>query len=211
MLVNINYLKAIIMKKNVSFSGILLIAILTITGCGEKSNSSNVEVKIYPGESTIVIFDRLLEFKQDTSLKPTFREFGFYKHLAYPGLIFPQKFTKEISAIIKSEENNLLLGEKESLKWGQKEEGMNSLFLINPSRQVPLKSDLISSIYIADKNQISIKISKKGVGIIQDFLVNNLNKKILIECNGQIVSVLDGIGDYKSGEIIIQNVQLNEF
>lgn len=209
MLVNINYLKASKMKKNTFTSILISILLITISSCADEKPQNDLKIKIYPSESTIVVFDRLVELKQDPSLQAKFEKFEFYKHLSYPGLIFPDKFTEEIYGIIKLEKSHLLLGEKESLIWGQVKKGFNSLFLVDPSREANLGSDLLSSAYNAEKKELTLELSSAGTELMQKFLLKNLNRNILIECNGKIISVLEGIGEYKSGELVIKNVQLD--
>ena len=163
------------------------------------------ELTLTPAESALLCFDRMAELKEASkdkkNLEAIFKEFGIYNNMTDLAIKIPASKVEDLKAFIDQNQSSLIFNSNNEFLW--KPDSLNSyLFLKNDRKSIDIGSLILS--VKKKKNTLEIQFSPKGKKVISGFSMKHLNRPILLEINGELISSVRSFGKMKKNTLIVK-------
>lgn len=188
---------------------LLSIAILIIS-CDDSTqeNSNYKSITISTAENALLSFDRMLEFESDSQssklLSTEFEKLGILQKGFFPGFKTDIEKLEQLEEFIEKNRTQLFLSPRHEFI-SLKIDSISALTYLKDNKKNIQLTEEIQSISKKD-NDLIVHISKKGVLELKQFIMQNINKTLLIEVDGNFVSAAKALGNFKSGILTLPNI-----
>jgi len=158
-----------------------------------------------PAESALILFDRYAELKPTEKLKK--ESFDLLKSLDLCNknnslaLFISKDKVKKAKAFILDKSDELLLEENTEFIWKSRSKE-SLLFLKDNSKSIQI-GDLVLSISQIDST-IEILFSPNARKVLSGFTMKYLNRPILLEINGELITTVKSFGKLENGILKIE-------
>ena len=180
-------------------------AILISCGSHPEGKTFSGELTLTPAESALLCFDRMAELKEASedkkNLEAIFKEFGIYNNMANLAIKIPASKVEDLKAFIDQNQSSLIFNSNNEFLW--KPDSLNSyLFLKNDRKSIDIGSLVLS--VKKKKNTLEIQFSPKGKKVISGFSMKHLNRPILLEINGELITSVRSFGKMEKNTLIVK-------
>lgn len=184
-----------------------IISLVILISCGSQPEGKTFsgELTLTPAESALLCFDRMAELKETLidkkNLKAIFKEFGIYNNMSNLSVKIPISKVESLKAFIDQYQSSLIFNSNNEFLW--KPDSLNSyLFLKNIRKSIDIGSLVLS--VKKKKNTLEIKFSPVGKKVISSFSMKHLNRPILLEINGKLVTAVRSFGKMQKNTLIVK-------
>jgi len=184
-----------------------IISSTILISCGSHSEGKTFsgELTLTPAESALLCFDRMAELKEASkdkkNLEAIFKEFGIYNNMTDLAIKIPASKVEALKSFIDQNQSSLIFNSNNEFLW--KPDSLNSyLFLKNDRKSIDIGSLVLS--VKKKKNTLEIQFSPKGKKVISGFSMKHLNRPILLEINGELISSVRSFGKMKKNTLIVK-------
>jgi hypothetical protein len=180
-------------------------AILISCGPNPEGKTFSGELILTPAESALLCFDRMAELKEASkdkkNLEAIFKEFGIYNNMTDLAIKIPASKVEVLKAFIDQNQSSLIFNSNNEFLW--KLDSLNSyLFLKNDRKSIDIGSLVLS--VKKKKNTLEIQFSPKGKKVISGFSMKHLNRPILLEINGELITSVRSFGKMEKNTLIVK-------
>ena len=135
------------------------------------------------------------------NLEAIFKEFGIYNNMANLAIKIPASKVEDLKAFIDQNQSSLIFNSNNEFLW--KPDSLNSyLFLKNDRKSIDIGSLVLR--VIKKKNTLEIQFSPKGKKVISGFSMKHLNRPILLEINGELITSVRSFGKMEKNTLIVK-------
>lgn len=161
---------------------------------------------IVPAENALLGFDRILEFETDSaklkSTKSLFKKFGVLDKNFFPGFKISKDLSEKLRNYIADKKDDLLLTRSQEFISFSLDKSTELYYLIDGKKRFNLSQE-VKEVSKTGNKELSIKFSKTGVQLLKSFVMNNINKTLLIETNGKLINAAKAIGNFSNGTLTL--------
>ena len=198
------------MKKKHLKHLIILSSFIILFGCSNQNVNSNQKtfrgnLTLTPAESALLCFDRLVELAktedEKKAIKEKLNELDLYnKNNTLALFVQSDKVSKAKEFILKHYDKLLL--EKNNVFIWKSEPKESLLFMKDEFKSIEIGS-LVLSVTKTDST-MSIQFSPQSKRILSGFAMKHLNRPILLEINGEIITTVKSFGKLENGILKIK-------
>ena len=191
---------------------LIYILILVICfSCSRQKSSSNQksfrgELTLTPAESALLYFDRMVELTnskaEKETLKQTLKNLDLYNKKNTLALFVNANKVVKAKEFIRNHYNEILLEDNNVFVW--KSELKESLLFVKDEYKSIEIGSLVLWIEKID-SITTIKFSPDSKRVLSGFSMKHLNRPILLEINGELVTTVKSFGRLEDGILEIKN------
>lgn len=158
-----------------------------------------------PAESALLSFDRFAEFKPNKKEKEEtltlLKSLDLYNKNNSLALFIGKEKVEKVKAFIEENKDELLLEYDSEFIW---KSGSNKslLFVKDASKSIQI-SDIVLSIVKADST-IEVQFAPNAKRVLSGFSMKYLNRPILLEINGELITTVKSFGKLENGILKIK-------
>tara|TARA_Y100000589_G_scaffold193120_1_gene182793 strand:- start:2659 stop:3246 length:588 start_codon:yes stop_codon:yes gene_type:complete len=185
--------------------------ILTVfTACSNENANSNKktfkgDLTLTPAESALLCFDRMVELSKTevdkNALKQKLMELDLYNKNNTLALFVETKKVPKAKEFILEHYDKLLLEENNVFVW--KTEHKESLLFVKDEHKSIEIGSLVLSVSKNDSTT-TIQFSPQSKRVLSGFAMKHINRPILLEINGEVITTVKSFGKLENGILQIE-------
>ncbi len=190
---------------------IVLLSFIFFISCSNENDKSNGktfrgDLTLTPAESALLCFDRMVELcktkDEKESLKQTLKELDLYNKNNTLALFIQSDKVEKAKDFILEHYDELILEENSVFIW-KSETKESLLFLKDENKSIEIGS-LVQSVTKNDSATV-IQFSPQSKRVLSGFTMKHLNRPILLEINGEVITTVKSFGKLENGILKIKN------
>lgn len=190
---------------------IIFLSITIFTACSNENVNSNKktfrgDLTLTPAESALLCFDRMVELSKTeverNALKQKLKELDLYNKNNTLALFVESKNVPKAKEFILEHYDELLLEDNNVFVW--KSEPKESLLFVKDEYKSIEIGSLVLSVSKNDSTT-SIQFSPQSKRVLSGFAMKHLNRPILLEINGEVITTVKSFGKLENGILKIKN------
>lgn len=188
----------------------IFLSITIFTACSNENVNSNTktfrgDLTLTPAESALLCFDRMVELSKTeverNALKQKLKELDLYNKNNTLALFVESKKVPKAKEFILEHYDELLLEDNNVFAWKSKAKE-SLLFVKDENKSIEIGS-LVLSVSKNDSTT-SIQFSPQSKRVLSGFAMKHLNRPILLEINGEVITTVKSFGRLENGILEIE-------
>ena len=189
---------------------IVLLSFIFFISCSNENGKSNEktfrgDLTLTPAESALLCFDRMVELckteDEKESLKQTLKELDLYNKNNTLALFIQSDKVEKVKDFILEHYDELILEDNSVFIW-KSETKESLLFLKDENKSIEIGS-LVQSVTKNDSATV-IQFSPQSKRVLSGFTMKHLNRPILLEINGEVITTVKSFGKLENGILKIK-------
>jgi len=190
---------------------IILFSLPLFVACSNQNTASTKktfegEFTLTPAESALLCFDRMVELtkteNEKSALKKKLKELDLYNKNNTLALFVNSDNVPKAKAFITEHYHELLLEDNNVFVWKSKPKE-SLLFVKDEYKSIEIGS-LVLSVSKGDSTT-TIQFSPQSKRVLSGFTMKHLNRPILLEINGEVITTVKSFGRLENGILKIKN------
>ena len=188
----------------------IFLSLTVFTACSNENANSNKktfkgDLTLTPAESALLCFDRMVELSKTevdkNALKQKLMELDLYNKNNTLALFVETKKVPKAKEFILEHYDKLLLEENNVFVW--KTEHKESLLFVKDEHKSIEIGSLVLSVSKNDSTT-TIQFSPQSKRVLSGFAMKHINRPILLEINGEVITTVKSFGKLENGILQIE-------
>ncbi|MBI34062.1 MAG: hypothetical protein CMP67_01695 [Flavobacteriales bacterium] len=181
-----------------------------LLSCSNQSSNStnktfNGQLTLTPAESALLSFDRMVELtvskEEKTALKKKLKELDLYNRNNTLALFIESSKVNEVKKFIRDNYDKLLLQKNNVFVWESRD--IESLLFVKDEYKSIEIGSLVQSVTQTDSTT-KIQFLPESKRILSGFAMKHLNRPILLEINGKLITTVKSFGKMENRTLSIK-------
>ena len=188
----------------------IFLSLTVFTACSNENANSNKktfkgDLTLTPAESALLCFDRMVELSKTevdkNALKQKLMELDLYNKNNTLALFVETKKVPKAKEFILEHYDKLLLEKNNVFVW--KTEHKESLLFVKDEHKSIEIGSLVLSVSKNDSTT-TIQFSPQSKRVLSGFAMKHINRPILLEINGEVITTVKSFGKLENGILQIE-------